>query len=106
MEDNARPHRAREVNAFLEEQGIERLVWPPNSPDLNPIEHLWDQLKQSVYARVNDDTTLADLPLIIQQEWAAIPKQRVTRLINSMRRRCQAVIDIHGGYTRATEDIL
>ena len=39
MDDNARPHRARVVNGYLEDEAIDRLDWPSRSPDLNPIEH-------------------------------------------------------------------
>ena len=100
MDDNARPHRGRVANQFLEDEGIERLVWPVNSPDLNPIEHLWDQLKRAVDRRVDDHTNLANLRLLVQQEWDAIPQHRVARLINTMRRRCRQVIQQRGGYTR------
>lgn len=100
MDDNARPHRAIIVNDFLTNHGIERIPWPANSPDLNPIEHLWDQLKRAVYRRVTDDTVLGDLHQLLHEEWVAIPQQRITRLINSMRARCRNVIANNGGYTR------
>ena len=50
MDDNARPHRAHVVNDYLEDNGIERLDWPPCSPDLNPIEHAWDALQRQINA--------------------------------------------------------
>jgi transposase len=48
MDDNARPHIARVVNEFLDEVGINRIEWPPRSPDLNPIEHVWDMIGKKV----------------------------------------------------------
>ena len=50
MDDNARPHRARVVNDYLEDEGIERLEWPSRSPDLNPIKHAWDALQRKINA--------------------------------------------------------
>ncbi|GFU77289.1 transposable element Tcb2 transposase, partial [Trichonephila clavipes] len=41
MDDNARPHRARIVEEYLEDHGLERMEWPARSQDLNPIEHLF-----------------------------------------------------------------
>ena len=67
-----------------------------NSPDLNPIEHLWDELGRAVRKRVTDQTTLADLHELLVEEWDVIPQQRVRTLVNSMRRRCQAVINAFG----------
>ena len=67
------------------------MEWPASSPDLNPIEHLWDQLGHAVHARVTNTTTSADLRQMLVEEWDAIPQQCVTRLVTSMRKRCQAV---------------
>jgi hypothetical protein len=47
MDDNARPHRARVVTDYLENETIERMEWPSCSPDMNSIEHAWDMLQKA-----------------------------------------------------------
>ena len=48
QQDNARPHTARITMAFLGEHGVNVLPWPAYSPDMSPIEHLWDQLGRRI----------------------------------------------------------
>ncbi|GFW17106.1 transposable element Tcb2 transposase [Trichonephila clavipes] len=45
QDDNARPHRARLVENILEAETIHCMEWPACSPDLNPIDHVWDMLR-------------------------------------------------------------
>ena len=84
------------VNAFLTHEGIDRMDWPACSADLSPIENLWSCLKREIDNDVTLQTTLREIPAIALRHWAAIPQVRITTLMNSMRKRCQAVINANG----------
>ena len=100
QQDNARPHVARITMDYLRNQNITVLPWPSKSPDLNPIEHLWDQLGKSIQRRQPQPQTLQQLSQALQEEWTRIPQARIQRLIMSMPRRCQAVLNARGGHNR------
>ena len=100
MDDNARPHRARAVHEYLRQNAIETLPWPARSPDMNPIEHIWDILGNMVRRRDPPVQNLQELTDALHLEWQRIPQWRISRLVTSMRRRVQAVIQAQGGYTR------
>ena len=48
MDDNARPHRARIVREFRQQQAIDTFQWPAMSPNKNPVEHAWDFIDRKV----------------------------------------------------------
>ena len=74
------------------------MVWPPNSPDINPIENLWAIIKQRVYADGKQFSTLHELWKVIKLESAAIPHSLVQKLTDSVNDRLFDVIRCQGGY--------
>jgi DDE superfamily endonuclease len=99
MHDNARPHVANVVQTYLRNHQIQTLPWPACSPDLNPIEHLWDKLGRAIKTRPNPPMTLEELEIALVEEWQRIPQEDIRRLIRSMPRRCNSVITARGGST-------
>ena len=100
MNDNARPHRARAVDQYLEQEDIERMDWPAKAPDFNPIEHALDMLQRRISARDRQPRTVRELTNMLIDEWLRIPVAEIRRLILSFPRRCQEVINARGGHTR------
>lgn len=100
QQDNARPHSARVTRDFLNENNVTVMEWPPYSPDLSPIEHLWDQLKTAIAQRQPRPCNRRELVQAVHEEWDRIPQFRISRLVASMRRRCTACCDARGGHTR------
>ena len=98
MDDNARPHRAIIVRNRVQQAGIQTMDWPSRSPDLNPIEHAWDELGRRLNDRPSAPANLVQLQQALIEEWNRIPQHVIRRLIASMQRRCQAVINSRGDH--------
>ena len=85
---------------FLNDNHILTLPWPALSPDLNLIEHLWDEVGRRVRRRVNSLESVDQLQGALRDEWNTIPQAFVMHLIGYMRRRCLAVLNARGGHAR------
>ena len=94
--DCAPVHKARTIKTWLDEFGVEELDWPAQSPDLNPIEHLWDELERRLRARPSRPTSVPDLINALQNEWAPIPTETLQNLVEGLPRRVEAVIAAKG----------
>jgi transposase len=94
QQDNSPIHTARSIRNYLNNAGILVLDWPSKSPDLNPIENLWNILKQAVRKRL--PKTLDQLENFILEEWRNLEECTVRNLCASVPSRVLKCIQVHG----------
>jgi len=92
QQDNAPIHKSKMTMTFFENSEINVMKWPGQSPDLNPIEHLWDELERSIRKREPPPRNESELAVFLQEEWEKIPTSIYQNLILSMGNRVKAVI--------------
>ncbi len=80
QQDNDPKHTAK-ITKMAHNNSVTVLEWPSQSPDLNPIEHLWKDLKMAVHQRL--PSNLTELERICKEEWQRIPKSRCEKLVAS-----------------------
>ncbi|GBB83298.1 hypothetical protein RclHR1_10020002 [Rhizophagus clarus] len=100
QEDNAPIHTAKIVKSWKKENGVNSIPWPAQSPDLNPIENLWDELERWVRAHIPLPKNKEHLWEILQEEWLNIDANKYQNLVNSMPHRIVAVIESKGYPTK------
>jgi len=101
MQDNASGHSAKATIQALEGMGIKPIFWPAKSPDLNPIETLWDRIKdyiQEKYPQIH--RSYPRLKAAVLEAWNSITNEEIIELIASMPARCKAVIEAEGWHTK------
>ncbi|GFU56069.1 DDE_3 domain-containing protein [Trichonephila clavipes] len=94
QQDNARQHTASVAQDIL--RHFQTLPWPASSPDLSPVEHVWDRLIR----QMPSCHTVHDLELAVQDLWAHMPQDNIRCLFNSMPDRVAACIAAGGGPRR------
>lgn len=100
QQDNDPKHKSKKATNWFSDHGMEVMVWPPQSPDLNPIEHLWTYLKTKLGEYERPPAGIEELWKRAEKEWDAIPPAVCQNLIESMPRRVQAVLKAKGAYTK------
>ncbi|KAK3566199.1 hypothetical protein QTP86_028908, partial [Hemibagrus guttatus] len=98
--EGGRSKAKRSIKTWMSEFGVEELDWPAQSPDLNPIEHLWDELERRLRARPSRPTSVPDLTNVLLEERSKIPINTLLNLVENLPRRVEAVIAVKGRTTR------
>lgn len=107
QQDNAPIHTAKLAKAWFAEQAFQVMEWPPNSPDMNPIEHMWRVLKAALHKRYPDTNVLRGGPEKVRQVleerlkvvWNEIAEEVLANLVESMTSRAAALCAARGWYT-------
>lgn len=96
QQDGARCHTAKRIKNWFDQKGFTTIPWPANSPDLNPIEHLWAEIDKKLDN--NPPKTLAELEVALTKLWNDIKRDDCVSVIESMPERVRLCIKAKGGY--------
>ena len=100
QQDNDPKHTSKRADKWFEDHNITVINWPAQSPDLNPIEHLWYHVKCKFQQYDVPPKGVHELWDRVVKEWNEIPPEVCQKLIESMPRRIEAVIKAKGGHTK------
>ena len=108
MQDNAAIHTAHKVRAWFARNGVQLTSWPLYSPDLNPIEYIWQELKKKVvklFPEIAADPSESEeararLESALQASWDMIDKEVFDKLYESIEHRIRACIKADGWHTK------
>ncbi|KAJ6252742.1 transposable element-related [Anaeramoeba flamelloides] len=94
MQDGAPAHTSNSTKEYLSNKCLVLKNWPPNSPDLNPIENLWGIMGRRISKE--SPNTERKLEIIVRKVWKNIEWEVIENLINSMEKRLRLVVQLNG----------
>jgi hypothetical protein len=101
QQDGAPAHTSQQAQDWLQQhcpEFVRKDEWPPNSPDLNPLDYfVWSAMLQSYAQRFPKPTTVAELKTVLQDIWTNLPQQSIENAVLSFRKRIKACIKAEGG---------
>ena len=100
QQDNDPKHTSKKAQKWMKDNNIPLLDWPPQSPDISPIEHLWHHIKMELCKYPTHAKGVWEIWERVAEVWNDIPVKVVRNLIESMPRRIEAVIKAKGGHTK------
>ena len=101
MEDGAPCHTAKATQKWQSDRDVDKLPWPNQSPDMNPIEIVWGILDRELRSRQGGKpSSTATLMQSLHEAWEAIPQEQIDYLIDSMPRRIEALVGAKGRSTK------
>jgi hypothetical protein len=100
QQENARPHIARLSVNFLQANNVKTLSWPSRSPELTPIEHIFDMLNRRIRDNHYPFNSLQEFENALIIEWNTIPQYKNQKITSGMQKRCRATITANEAWTR------
>jgi hypothetical protein len=97
QQDNDPKHKSKYAMKYFDEAVVECIDWPSQSPDMNPIEHIWREMKYKL--RNMTASSIDERKLQIQDVWYEISTKKTAKLVDSMPRRLRRLIQVKGAPT-------
>lgn len=102
QQDGAPAHTARRTQDILQQSCpdfIQKDDWPPNSPDLNPLDfHVWGVMLDRYQKHLPKPQNIEELKTVLQQIWESLPQEQIKKSILSVKKRLLACVRVKGGH--------